>query len=166
MDEYIKPDFSSAAFKIEIPTDDEGRDYFQKCISDEGISNHLRRNARFIHENFNSIKTSFTLECGIIKLSENLLIIHMGGEPVCEIKFKIAEALSGNDIIFAGYTDACAYIVTDGMIDEDGYEVRCFLEYMHKGRIKKGLSFDSLFFLFIIIIIIIINKCPAVNIKY
>jgi hypothetical protein len=26
------------------------------------------------------------------------------------------------------------------MIDEDGYEVRCFLEYMHKGRIKKGLE--------------------------
>ena len=56
------------------------------------------------------------------------------------IKFHIEKVLCDYNIIFAGYTDACAYIVTDEMLDESGYEVNCFLEYMHKGPIKKGID--------------------------
>ncbi|MDX1357961.1 MAG: hypothetical protein R3232_03935 [Clostridia bacterium] len=136
----VKPDFDSINFKIEIPTEDEGREYFKNNMTNDNISGHLRRNAEYVYNNYDSINNSFSLECGIIKISDELLIAHMGGEPVCEVKFMIEKILAGYDVIFAGYTDACAYIVTDKMIDEDGYEVRCFLEYMHKGRISLGIN--------------------------
>ena len=136
----IEPSFASVSFSVEVPTADEGRQYFQKNRINVNLSGHLRRNAEHIYTNYDFIKESFTLHCGIIKLSDNLVIVHMGGEPVCGVKFEIEKPLAGYDVIFTGYTDACAYIVTDSMIDEDGYEVRCFLEYMHKGRIKKGID--------------------------
>jgi hypothetical protein len=136
----VNADFNSINFKIEIPTEDEGREYFKNNITNDNISGHLRRNAEHVYNNYDSINNSFSLECGIIKLSDELLIAHMGGEPVCEVKFMIEKIIAGRDLIFAGYTDACAYIVTDKMLIEDGYEVRCFLEYMHKGRISKGVD--------------------------
>lgn len=136
----INPSFSSVSFSAIVPTDEEGRLYFQQNKSNVNLSGHLRRNAEYIYKNYNSIKNSFALHCGIIKLSDNLVIAHMGGEPVCGVKFEIEKVFTGYDLIFAGYTDACSYIITDSMIDEDGYEVRCFLEYMHKGRIKKGID--------------------------
>lgn len=147
----IEPDFASVKFIIEIPTENEGIDYFKKCINNENLSDHLRRNSKYIFDNFSSLKNSFALECGLIKLSNDLIIVHMGGEPVCEVKFNIVKMLRNYNIIFAGYTDACAYIVTDKMLDEGGYEADCFLEYMHKGPIKKGIdnliltSFESAF---------------------
>ena len=136
----IEPSFASVSFSVEVPTADEGRQYFQQNKLNINLSGHLRRNAESIYTNYDSIKESFTLHCGIIKLSDNLVIAHMGGEPVCGVKFEIEKSLIGYDVIFTGYTDVCAYIVTDSMIDEDGYEVQCFLEYMHKGRIKKGID--------------------------
>ncbi len=136
----VTPLFESITFSIDIPTANEGRVFFKESISNKNLSDHLKRNAEYMYVNYESISESFTLECGLIKLSDNLVLAHMGGEPVCGVKFEVEKALGNYNVIFAGYTDACAYIVTDSMIDEDGYEVRCFLEYMHKGRIKKGID--------------------------
>ena len=132
--------FNSVSFSVEIPTDDEGREFFYDNSLNKALSAHLRQNADYIYRNYDSIKNSFTLQCGLIKLSDNLVIAHMGGEPVCQVKFLLEKVLLEFNVIFAGYTDACSYIVIDSMIDEDGYEVQCFLEYMHKGRIKKGID--------------------------
>lgn len=136
----VTPSFDSKDFTIEIPTEEAGSEYFLKAISDENLSNHLRRNAEYVYNNYENMKNSFTLHCGIIKLSETMLIIHMGGEPVCEVKFALEKLFNGYDIIFAGYTDGCAYIVTDKIIEEGGYEIRCFLEYIHKGKLSSGIN--------------------------
>ncbi|MBN2558615.1 MAG: hypothetical protein JXB33_07685 [Clostridia bacterium] len=140
--ELIKaePSFASVSFRLEIPTEDLGKEYFRYNINNPSLSEHLKRNAKFIFTNYASIKPSFSLECGIIRLAGDLVVAHMGGEPCCEIKFMVEKALSGLNVFFAGYTDSCAYIVTDRMIDEGGYEVRCFIEYLHKGRIRKGID--------------------------
>ncbi|MFO7612162.1 MAG: hypothetical protein R6W99_06745 [Clostridia bacterium] len=135
-----EPSFSSVSFSLDIPTEDLGKEYFRYNINNTSLSEHLKRNAKFIFTNYSSIKPSFSLACGIIRLAGSLVIAHMGGEPCCEIKFAIEEVLSEFNVMFAGYTDSCAYIVTDRMIDEGGYEVRCFIEYLHKGRIKKGID--------------------------
>lgn len=116
----------------------------RKYIDDENLSAHLRRNASEMVSNYNKIKNSFNLECGIIKLAQNLFFIHMGGEPCCEVKFNLMPLFNQSNVIFTGYTDACAYIVPDSMILEGGYEVRSFLEYKHKGRILSGI--DSLLY--------------------
>ena len=136
----VIPNFNSVSFSVEIPTDDEGCEFFYDNSLNDTISAHLRRNADYMYRNYDSISNSFTLQCGLIKLSNNLVIAHMGGEPVCQVKFLLEKVLLEFNVIFAGYTDACSYIVIDSMIAEDGYEVQCFLEYMHKGRIKKGID--------------------------
>jgi len=140
----LTPGLKCTVFSIEVPTDDEGIEYFKNCITNETLSAHLRRNAVELVRDYNSIKTSFELKCGIIQISEDLLILHMGGEPCCDVRFNLSTLFKGKNIIFAGYTDGCAYIVPDYMIDEDGYEVSCFLEYKHKGRILHGI--DKLIF--------------------
>lgn len=43
-------------------------------------------------------------------------------------------------LCFIGYTDACAYVVSDGMLDEGGYEPNAFLEYCLIGPFEKGLD--------------------------
>lgn len=136
----IEPDFSSVSFSIEVPTENKGLEYFNNCNNNKQLSAHLRRNSKYMLDNFSILEDRFFLECGLIKLGQNFIIAHMGGEPVCEVKFNISDLLSDYKILFAGYTDACAYIVTDKMLDEGGYEVDCFLEYMHKGPIKKGID--------------------------
>ncbi|HPJ21400.1 MAG TPA: hypothetical protein PLP30_05875 [Clostridia bacterium] len=134
------PEFFSASFEIRIPTEDEGRDYFIDRSNDISLSAHLRRNAVTMVSDYDGIEDAFTLNLGIMKLSSDLVILHMGGEPCCEVKFNLMDIFKGFHVIFAGYTDGCSYIVTDELIAKGGYEVNCFLEYMHKGRIKSGID--------------------------
>lgn len=136
----VKPSFSSVFFTLNIPTEEFSKQYFKENIYSDKLSNHLKRNAKNIYDAYDSTAPSFLLACGIIKLADNLLLVHMGGEPCCEIKFAIEKSLTGYNIIFAGYTDACSYIITDAMIDEGGYEADCFIEYMHKGPLKLGID--------------------------
>lgn len=136
----IDPCFRGYGFTLEVPFEDEGIEYFKACIENEGLSAHLRRNATEMVYRYDSLGNSFTLECGLIRLGVDLFVVHMGGEPCCEVKFNIMDIFENKSLIFAGYTDASAYIVTDGMLEKGGYEVGCFLEYMHKGRIKPGID--------------------------
>jgi len=42
--------------------------------------------------------------------------------------------------MFIGYTDACAYLVDDVLLEEGGYEPEAYLEYRLIGPLKKGVT--------------------------
>ena len=63
-----------------------------------------------------------------------------GGEPCYGIKKLAREAFKGHNICFIGYTDACAYLPDDKVLEEGGYEAECHLEYGHKGPFKKSIN--------------------------
>ena len=71
---------------------------------------------------------------------EDLFIATMGGEPCYNVKKIVQQVFDGKDLCFVGYTDACAYIVDDVMIEEGGYEPTSSLEYGLKGNFKPGIS--------------------------
>jgi hypothetical protein len=77
---------------------------------------------------------------GILKLSSELCIAHTGGEPCFEVKELITKAIENKKVFFSGYSDAVAYIPTDKLIPEGGYEVDSFLEYGFKGPFKIGVD--------------------------
>jgi neutral ceramidase len=61
---------------------------------------------------------------GLIRLSENQWIVHSGGEPCAEWRWKISEWLSPLKIVTFGYSqEAKSYLPTESMLSEGGYEV-------------------------------------------
>ena len=80
------------------------------------------------------------LRASVIKLSDDLYIATLGGEPCFGVRKAIERAFGDKKIIFIGYTDACAYIVDDRILSEGGYEPTCHLEYCLKGPFKPGLD--------------------------
>ena len=64
----------------------------------------------------------------------------MGGEPCFGVKNAVKQAFGDKAVCFIGYTDSCAYIVSDRMIAEGGYEPNAYLEYCLKGPFQPGVD--------------------------
>ncbi|MBR5542618.1 MAG: hypothetical protein IKU65_00790 [Oscillospiraceae bacterium] len=60
-----------------------------------------------------------------MRLSDDLYIATVGGEPCYGVEKAVVSAFGGKEIFFIGYTDSCAYIVDDVLLDEGGYEPTC-----------------------------------------
>ena len=78
--------------------------------------------------------------CSILKLSDSLYIATMGGEPCNNVKKSVISAFGDKDVCFIGYTDSCAYIVDDVILQEGGYEPESYSEYGNAGPFKPGLN--------------------------
>lgn len=96
--------------------------------------------ARHVLARYDSLPNALDLHCGIIRLSDDLYIAHMGGEPCYEVKQVIAPLFGDKTMLLFGYTDATAYIVDDAMLADGGYEPTSALEYANKGNFKPGLD--------------------------
>ncbi len=86
------------------------------------------------------LPNSLALHCQTIRLTDTLYIAAVGGEPCFGVQRAIKKAFGEKDLLFIGYTDACAYIVDDRILAEGGYEAECHLEYGLKGPFKPGVD--------------------------
>ena len=93
-----------------------------------------------VNGGYDKLPKSMPLHCQAVRLSENLYIATVGGEPCFGVKKAAVSAFGGKDVCFIGYTDACAYIVDDRVLSEGGYEPTCHNEYGHIGPFKAGLD--------------------------
>lgn len=139
----VEPDFASDSFVVDMPMDPAPLSYFEESVSyycsPEGNSN--LENARWIAGGaYESMPDSLPLHCQTLRLSRELYLATVGGEPCFPVKQVIRSVFAGLDLCFVGYTDACAYVVTDEMLDEGGYEPGAFLEYGLIGPFRKGLN--------------------------
>lgn len=139
---FSKVDLDLGGVEFEIPLEVEPapREYFQNAIGKRPSKPLLDRNAIRILENYDTMESTVTLHGGILKLSSDLCIAHTGGEPCYEVEEIVTKALENIKVIFSGYSDAIAYIPTDKLIPEGGYEVDSFLEYGNKGPFKIGID--------------------------
>ena len=134
---------ASDAFAIELPMDGRPLSYFTEQMQEmeNDRDNPNRVNAFYIAQGgYNSLADSLFLQCQTIRLTEDLYITTVGGEPCFGVKNAIKKAFGDKDVCFIGYTDACAYIVDDRVLAEGGYEPTCHLEYCLKGPFKPGLD--------------------------
>ena len=61
---------------------------------------------------------------GLVRLAQNQWIVHSGGEPCIEWRGKISDWLSPLNVVTFGYTqEAKAYLPTESLLPEGGYEV-------------------------------------------
>ena len=65
----------------------------------------------------------------------------MGGEVCYEVKRILEPLFAPGDLIFVGYADATAYIPSDSIIEEGGYEPEgSVVEMCLKGPIALGVD--------------------------
>lgn len=133
-------DLGGIEFEIPIEIEPAPKEYFINSIGKRPTKPLLDRNAHKILENYDTMENKITIVAGILKLSSELCIAHMGGEPCFEVEEIVEKALGNKKVIFSGYSDAVAYIPTDKLIPEGGYEVDSFLEYGFKGQFKLGVD--------------------------
>lgn len=76
------------------------------------------------------------------RLNPDFYIFSMGGEPVVSLQNALRDAFPSKRILCFGYNDAIAYIPSDKVIEEGGYEAGegADLEYRLKGRCKLGVT--------------------------
>jgi len=125
--------------KIELPVDVMPKEYFEnKAKTNSGYINNEM--LAFIIGNYETLGDTVELNAGMLRLSDNLYICHLGGEICYEIKALLLKELPDVNLIFVGYTDYGPYIPTDQMLTEGGYEVNCFIEFGKPGRFKSGID--------------------------
>ena len=135
--------FGSADFDIDLPLNPMPLDYFERMaaeFADQPVC-PVRSNAIFIaNGGYDGLSESLMLHGQLIRLCDDLWVATVGGEPCYGVKKAVLQALPGKQVLFIGYTDACAYLVDDAVLEEGGYEPDSFVEYRLKGPLKKGVT--------------------------
>jgi len=98
--------------------------------------------ADYVIDNYDSLPETLTLNCGVVQLNPDFYIFSMGGEPGVNIQTVLRAAMPDKQILCFGYNDAIAYVPSDKMIEEGGYEAgyRSDIEYRLKGKFKPGVD--------------------------
>ena len=160
----IEPALASKIFQIRMPLDVYPRSFFEenlqrysqnskqrfdKSMIIPGEDNSLLMmwsRAGYILDHYDEMPDDLMLNCGIIRLSKDFYIFTVGGEPSYDVKRVLQQVLpSEYTMLFFGYNDAIAYVPSDKVLAEGGYEGgdRSVVEYRLKGKFKKGI--DRLF---------------------
>ena len=152
----------SDVFKIDIPLVENPKEYYQAAkerfadapdahftpkrgnISDMGENTRQFHWARadYVLDNYANLPNPLPLNCGAVRINPNFYILSMGGEPGCNIAEVLREAFPEKQLLCFGYNDAIAYVPSDKMIKEGGYEAggRAIDEYRLKGEFAPGVD--------------------------
>lgn len=138
-----EPDFASDSFVLDLPMEPKPLEYFTESVSyycsPEGNPN--QEHAAYISAGaYDTMPKSLPLHCQTLRISKDLYLATVGGEPCFPVKQMVQTVFEGLDLCFVGYTDACAYVVDDTMLEEGGYEPNAHLEYGLIGPFVKGLD--------------------------
>jgi neutral ceramidase len=143
----VEMNLAAVQFVIPLPLDPFPKSYFEGLVAqgqDETIPKHRREfyanAAQQVLATYDRHPDEVSLHAGIIRLSPDLYIAHMGGETCYEVKEVVARAFDNKEMLLFGYGDSIAYIVDDSMLADGGYEVDETVEYGLKGRFKPGLN--------------------------
>ena len=135
--------WASCAFTAELPLDPAPPSYFEEkaeFYKDAGIGIMKDNIDHIMAIGYDALPETLPLHCQIIRLSPEYYIAATGGEPCYGVKKAITAAFPGCKVLFVGYTDDCAYLVDDVLLEEGGYEPCSYLEYRMKGPLKSGVT--------------------------
>lgn len=144
--EPLNVKLASDSFVAKLELNVQPRKFFEDKYEDYkkyGMGNINFVNAKYIAAEGGYEKLAHTLDlhCQTIKLTDNLYIATIGGEPTNRVKECVKAAFGDKKIFFIGYTDSCAYVASNFEIEEGGYEGRDFHnEYRLIGPFKQGVD--------------------------
>lgn len=134
------------AFTVELPLEPLPAEHFAELVATRpgNPGNGTVSNADLIVADYAGRPRHADLRCTLVRLTaptegESLWLATMGGEPVNDIKEIVRAAVPG-PVVFIGYTDSTAYIVSDRMLPEGGYEVGCGVSFGHLGPFAPGID--------------------------
>ncbi len=152
----------SEVFKIELPLEPNPPQYYLDAklnyaesadthfAAIPGDLNNTGKNIRQFHwaradyvlDNYDALPDALPLNCGVVRINPDFYIFSMGGEPGINIASVLREAFPEKQLLCFGYNDAIAYVPSDKMISEGGYEAggRSIDEYRLKGEYKPGVD--------------------------
>jgi hypothetical protein len=134
-------DLAACQFNIRLELDPYPKQHFADIASDPASRPGLVGMANKVLRNYDGMENHIPLPAGLVRLSRNLYIAYMGGEPCYEVKHKLAQLFPNVTLMFFGYADATAYIPDDKIIAEGGYEAEgSAVEYGLKGSLKAGID--------------------------
>ncbi|MGD7704873.1 hypothetical protein [Microlunatus sp. Y2014] len=132
-------------FTVSLPLEPFDRQHFVDIAEAEpALPDHPAwTNAVAMAADYDDRPTDLSLVCTLVRLTADtaqpLYLATMGGEPVNDIKQLVRDAVDG-PVVFVGYTDSTAYIVSDRMLPEGGYEVTCAPAFGHVGQLAAGID--------------------------
>lgn len=116
--------------------------YYQRQLEEQkGQPPFIGDCARYVVDHYDELPERLDLRASILKLSDDRCIFSLGGEPSYDVGVVLRGAFPETKIICVGYADDIAYIPSDRMIAEGGYEADgSVVEYRLKGRIAPGVD--------------------------
>ena len=159
-------DLGSRIFQVQLPLEIYPRSYYEEMAAYAGRSNRtpeeqnpknpgIKENtglnssrlhwacADFVLENYDQLPETLPLNCGAIRINPDFYILSMGGEPGVNIQTILRQHFADKQLLCFGYNDAIAYVPSDKMVEEGGYEAsvdRSVNEYRLKGRVLPGVD--------------------------
>ncbi|WP_127581513.1 neutral/alkaline non-lysosomal ceramidase N-terminal domain-containing protein [Paenibacillus koleovorans] len=139
--EPIELQLAARQFEMAIPLEPFAKEVFEEAVANESNIPLIRTTAAQVVEHYDQMADHMMLQGGIIRLSEQVYIAALGGEPCVEVKLNIAQAFPDKKLLFIGYMDSTAYIPSDKIVEEGGYEAEgSVIEYGLKGKIAVGID--------------------------
>ncbi|WP_144008443.1 hypothetical protein [Parenemella sanctibonifatiensis] len=128
-------------FTVELPLDVRDRAEFEAQAANTALgAGHPNVTCgRIMAEHYDSQAHALPLHCSLVELAPGMVLATMGGEPCNDLKEIVREQVGG-EVWFIGYTDCCAYIVSDRMVREGGYEAYSFWSFGNLGPFSPGVD--------------------------
>lgn len=137
----VVPKLAACQFKVRLELDPFSKTKFAEVANDPLSWPGLVAMASSVLNTYESQDEHVMLPAGLIRLSADLYIAYMGGEPCYEVKRNLERLFPGVTLHFWGYADATAYIPDDRILSEGGYEAEgSVVEYGLKGPFRSGID--------------------------
>lgn len=156
----------SRVFQVKLPLEPYGRSYYEEMANlgnrsalpeeaqnpkNPGIKENTGLNscrlvwacADYALANYENLPNPLPLNCGAVRINPDFYIFSMGGEPGVNIQTILRQHFADKQLLCFGYNDSIAYIPSDKMVAEGGYEAsvdRSVNEYRLHGRILPGVD--------------------------
>lgn len=115
--------------------------HYQRQAEQEAQPSFLRDCARYVVDHYDALPERLELHASILRLCDDRFVFSLGGEPSYDVGVVLRGAFPDMKVICVGYADDSAYIPSDRMIAEGGYEAEgSVVEYRLKGRIAPGVD--------------------------
>lgn len=133
-------DLRYGTFCIPCPLDVKPKSYYEEDLKTDPFE-AIRECARFVVENYENLPDTCDLHGGCLQISKDILVIYLGGEICFPTKKLFQTAFPEKHIYFLGYADSTAYVPSDKIISEGGYEHEgSIIEYRLKGTFRAGID--------------------------
>ena len=138
----LKLELAGRHFIIPLPLEAYPREYYEAKYRELSDTNRfLAACAQYVIDNYENLDETLYLHASVLKLTGDMYIFAMGGEPSHDVKATLRNAFPDIKIVFVGYCDDIAYIPSDRLIEEGGYEADgSVVEYRLKGRVAPGAN--------------------------